>query len=146
MCVMNEKYPLPTVERRICNSNPTRIAKRMIQEGEEAWYRLAGELYDAQAEDFLRQLEEGPGESGYGEPQAYLDLPNSRTLEVTHEEYGLPKEQQFYSWRVNCSDKEYEHDAYHCTCGVIDQSYSDDIDLDTCSLMLQWAYRVARLS
>ena len=91
MCVMNEKYPLPTVERRICNSNPTRRAKRMIQEGEEAWYRLAGELYDAQAEDFLRQLEEGPGESVYGEPQAYLDLPNSRTLEVTHEEYVLPK-------------------------------------------------------
>ena len=106
---------------------------------------MKDKFYDTQAKNILCQLEEGPGETEYGEPQAFLDLSNGRTLEVTHEEYGLPEEKQYYSWRVNCSDEEFEDDAYHSTCGVIDQSSSDDINLDICSQMLKWAYRVAQL-
>lgn len=71
-----EEYPIPNVKIRTWKSNPTRISKRTIQEAEEAWNRRVAELYDIQAKSILCQLEEVTGETEYGEPQAFLDLPN----------------------------------------------------------------------
>lgn len=67
-------------------------------------------------------------------------------MEVTHEEHGIPINEQYYSWRVNCNDEEFENDLFHSTCGVVDQKISDDLSLDTCLKMAEWAMKVAQLT
>lgn len=95
---------------------------------------------EKQIRNILTQLEEHENETEYGEPQAYIELSRGRNLEVTHEEYGLQSTHQYYSWRVNCSDKEFDDDMFHKTCGIIDEAYTDDITDETCKEMLAWAY------
>ena len=97
-----------------------------------------------QIQDIIKQLEGHENETDYGEPQAYIALPGGRSLEITHEEYGLQADEQYYSWCVNCSNEEFDDDRFHGTCGVIDKSNSDDITEETCREMLEWAYRVCR--
>ena len=61
-------------------------------------------------------------ETEYGEPQLWIYLDNGRSVEITHEEYNLPEDKQFYSVRLHCSEKEFDDDIFYATCGVIDYS------------------------
>lgn len=96
--------------------------------------------------DILQQFSEGSGETALGEPQAYLELPHGRSLEITHEEAGLPEKDQYYSWMVHCSNQEFDDEKFHKTMGVIDKDISDDLSETTCIKMLEWAYRVAEIN
>ena len=81
-------------------------------------------------------------ETELGEPQWYHQLNKGRILEVTHEEFGLSKENQFYSCRVHCSDKEYADGYFRRTLGIIDIMVVNDEDFDAENI-LRWANAVA---
>ncbi len=82
-------------------------------------------------------------ETAFGEPQTWLYLPNGRSLELTHEENGLQPNEQYFSWRVHCSEDEFDDDKYHSTMGIIDQRVSNDFNSDTVINNLRWAFHVA---
>lgn len=94
----------------------------------------------------IEQIRNHDNETEYGEPQAYIYFDNGRTLEVTYEKNGLPADRQYYSWRVNCNEEEFDNDLFHSTCGVVDQSISNDLSLATCLEMAEWAIKVAHLT
>lgn len=76
----------------------------------------------------------------YGEPQIWVTgLPGDRNLEITHEEYGIPKERQFYSIRLHCNDAEFENKDYG-DFGIIDAYTTDTFDYDK---IMEWAIRVS---
>lgn len=79
----------------------------------------------------------------FGEPQMWVNLPNGRSLEITHETYGLKERDCYYTWRVHCSDEEFENDDFHSTCGVIDTRISGNEDYETWLKNLLWAYAIA---
>lgn len=58
------------------------------------------------------------GETSFGEPQIWLCLKSGRSIEITFESEGLPKEDWFYSVRLHCSEAELV--KYAITCGVLD--------------------------
>ena len=89
------------------------------------------------------QILQKQNQTCYGEPQAYIALPNERSLEITHESYGLPEDEQFYSWRVHCSDQEFDNDNYKETLGVVKQTTSTSLAENECLILLRWAYIVA---
>lgn len=98
------------------------------------------ELYN----EVLNQFEHY--ETEYGEPQAFIDLPKERNLEITFEMEGLEEKDYFYSFRVNCSDEEFDNDMFHSTCGVID-TYSTDkehFNLKEFEEIYDWALRVCK--
>ena len=81
--------------------------------------------------DQFREL--ANSETEYGEPQLWVNLPKGRSLEITHEEYGLKKTDMYFSARLHCSDEEFDRGMYHATCGVLDTWTSTDgnsIDID----------------
>lgn len=81
-------------------------------------------------------------ETAFGEPQWFHTLNKNRILEVTHEEYGLSKNNQYYSCRVHCSDKEYEDGFYRGSIGIIDAITVMDEAFDAENI-LRWANAVA---
>lgn len=68
-----------------------------------------------------------PSETEYGEPQWWIYLKSSRSIEITLESYGLEPEKCYYSVRYNCTDKEFVNDNFHDTLGVIDQGVTSDV-------------------
>ena len=58
-------------------------------------------------------------ETAFGEPQHWIYLKSGRSLEVTHEEYGLSENEQYFSIRLHCSEEEFDNMDYYRTCGVI---------------------------
>ena len=64
-------------------------------------------------------------ETEYGEPRYWLNLPNGRSIEVCHEENGLPEDRQYWSFRLHCSEDEFEEGRFSRTMGVIAQQFSD---------------------
>ena len=58
-------------------------------------------------------------ETPLGEPQHWIYLKSGRSIEITHEEYGLSEDKQFFSIRLHCSDEEFDNGDYCKTCGVI---------------------------
>ena len=58
-------------------------------------------------------------ETSLGEPQHWIYLKSGRSLEITHEEAGLPEKQQYFSIRLHCSEEEFNNGEYYKTCGVI---------------------------
>lgn len=58
-------------------------------------------------------------ETDFGEPQHWIYLKSGRSLEVTHEEYGLPENKQYFSVRLHCSEEEFDNGEYSNTVGVI---------------------------
>ena len=58
-------------------------------------------------------------ETPLGEPQHWIYLKSGRSIEITHEEYGLPENEQFFSIRLHCSDEEFDNGEYSSTVGVI---------------------------
>lgn len=80
-------------------------------------------------------------ETEYGEPTFWMKLQHGRYLEITYEDTG--DDDRFYSWRVHCSEKEFDDDIFHGTLGVIDKNCSDDMSLKTRMEKLKWAITVA---
>ena len=97
----------------------------------------------ADYESLTTQLAQKQNVTGFGEPQAFIELPKGRSLEVVHEQYGIPEAEQYYSFRVHCSDEEFNRNAYHGTNGIVDQTTSEDMSKDVCMIFLRWAYAVA---
>ena len=58
-------------------------------------------------------------ETDFGEPQHWIYLKSGRSLEVTHEEDGLPENEQYFSIRLHCSEEEFDNGEYSNTVGVI---------------------------
>ena len=58
-------------------------------------------------------------ETPLGEPQHWIYLKSGRSIEVTHEEDGLPENEQYFSIRFYCSDEEFDNGEYSNTVGVI---------------------------
>ena len=58
-------------------------------------------------------------ETPLGEPQHWIYLKSGRSLEVTHEEDGLPENEQYFSIRLHCSNEEFDNGEYSNTVGVI---------------------------
>ena len=58
-------------------------------------------------------------ETPLGEPQHWVYLKSGRSLEVTHEEDGLPENEQYFSIRLHCSEEEFDNGEYSNTIGVI---------------------------
>ena len=90
-------------------------------------------------------LEEFNSETSYGEPQHFMSLPNLRSLEIVHEESGLDEKEQYYSWRIHCSDEEFDADKFRGTMGIIDERTSDTYDAKTIIENLEWANKVAMM-
>ena len=58
-------------------------------------------------------------ETDFGEPQHWIYLKSGRSLEITHEEYGLSEDKQFFSIRLHSTDEEFYNGEYSNTVGVI---------------------------
>ena len=58
-------------------------------------------------------------ETPLGEPQHWIYLKSGRSIEVTHEEDGLPENEQYFSIRLHCSNEEFDNGEYSSTIGVI---------------------------
>ena len=58
-------------------------------------------------------------ETPLGEPQHWIYLKSGRSLEITHEEDGLPENEQYFSIRLHCSEEEFDNGEYSSTVGVI---------------------------
>ena len=58
-------------------------------------------------------------ETPLGEPQHWIYLKSGRNIEVTHEEDGLPENEQYFSIRLHCSNEEFDNGEYSSTVGVI---------------------------
>ena len=58
-------------------------------------------------------------ETDFGEPQHWIYLKSGRSLEITHEEDGLPENEQYFSIRLHCSEEEFDNGEYSSTIGVI---------------------------
>lgn len=80
-------------------------------------------------------------ETGYGEPQHWMNLPYGRSLEIVYEDTG--DNNRYYSWRVHCNVNEFQNDDFHSTMGVIDENNSEDMEFDTRIQKLNWAITVA---
>ena len=62
-------------------------------------------------------------ETDFGEPQHWIYLKSGRSLEVTHEEYGLSENEQYFSIRLHCSEDDFDNMDYYKTCGIITTYY-----------------------
>ena len=82
-------------------------------------------------------------ETEYGEPRYWLYLKNGRSIEVCHEENGLPEDRQYWSFRLHCSDAEFEQDKYESTLGVIAQRFSDKPASLNSRIIIQKLARIA---
>ena len=58
-------------------------------------------------------------ETIFGEPQHWIYLKSGRSIEVTHEENGIPESNQYFSIRFHCSEEEFDNGNYYETYGVI---------------------------
>lgn len=80
-------------------------------------------------------------ETGFGEPEHYMDLPNGRILKIVYQETGDDK--RYYSWQVLYSDDELTEIDYIPDDLVIAEEDSDDFEFDTVYSELDWAIRIA---
>lgn len=101
---------------------------------------------DIIATDLIAKVENWNDETEYGEPSLWIELPHDRHIEITHEENGLAPENQYYSWRIHCSDDEFANDKFHSTMGVVDQTCINNFD-DTNKIidLLIWSIKIANL-
>ncbi len=70
---------------------------------------------------FLEQkFSKEAGQTSLGEPQIWLSLKSGRSIEITFESEGLPKEDWYYSVRLHCSEVEFDAGEYKDTVGIVD--------------------------
>ena len=67
--------------------------------------------------------------NGFGEPQAWISIGKNRSIEITHEKNLLPKDEEFYSLKLHCSEEEFDNDAFNTTIGII-ETYATSIVSD----------------
>ena len=72
--------------------------------------------------DILKEIHEQfkHNETGYGEPQAFIEADNDRSIEIVQEMEGLCENEYFYSLRLHCNETEFDNDNFHGTCGIVD--------------------------
>ena len=91
----------------------------IIDDREITYFTSPVELDDI-LNDIKEQFENEQDYTEYGEPRAWVYLPNGRTIEVTHEEEGLDTKDQYFSVRLHCTDKEFDNMSFDTYTGVID--------------------------
>ena len=91
----------------------------IIDDREIKYFTSPVELDDI-LNDIKEQFENERDYTGYGEPRAWVYLPNGRTIEVTHEEEGLDTKDQYFSVRLHCTDKEFDNMSFDTYVGVIE--------------------------
>lgn len=91
----------------------------IIDDREIEYFTTSVEIHDM-LEDVKKQFAEETDYTEWGEPRAWLYLPNGRTIEVTHEEEGLDTKDQYFSVRLHCTDKEFDNMSFDTYVGVID--------------------------
>lgn len=67
-------------------------------------------------------------ETEYGEERHWITLRNGRSIEVTHEENGLPQDKQYWSLRLHCSNDEFDANKFWGTMGIISQEFINAIE------------------
>ncbi len=75
-------------------------------------------------EDIQKQF--GENQNGFGEPQAWISLPNGRSIEITLEQEGLSEEEYYYSVRLYRNEEEINNYNLKTTCGIIESYCSDN--------------------
>lgn len=92
-----------------------------------------------------KQLEEKETFTEYGEPQAWVYLNNGRAIEVVHEEEGYQPEEQYFSVRLHCSEREFDEGYFADTCGIIESDIStdtgDSTDIDAIKAPLEYVLK-----
>ena len=68
---------------------------------------------------------ESNAETALGEPSLILYLPNDTSIEITHEEDGVRKEEQYFSVRHHCSNEDFDNDTYRATMGIISEGTAE---------------------
>ena len=124
--------------------------QRKIEEEHNCVQEQDKKPYDLTAQDILGVLVEAlptsyigfPCETGYGEPQLFVSLPFGRSLEIVYEDTG--DNNRFYSFRIHCSDEEFDNDAFQNTNGILAEETADDFSFDTVFSKLDWAIRIAK--
>lgn len=84
--------------------------------------------------DILKELSEN--DNGFGEPQAWIELSDGRSVEITEERDMLPKDAYYYSIRLHCSNDEFDNDDFHGTCGVVESLNSSDKNIEELQRLL----------
>lgn len=91
----------------------------IIDDREIEYFTTSVEIHDM-LEDVKEQFTEETDYTEWGEPRAWLYLPNGRTIEVTHEEEGLDTKDQYFSVRLHCTDKEFDNMSFDTYVGIIE--------------------------
>lgn len=91
----------------------------IIDDREIEYFTTSVEIHDM-LEDVKKQFAEETDYTEWGEPRAWLYLPNGRTIEVTHEEEGLDTKDQYFSVRLHCTDKEFDNMSFDTYMGIIE--------------------------
>lgn len=94
-------------------------------------------LVSAMPKDFS----EFNSETGFGEPQHWMDLPNGRSLEITYEDTG--DNNRYYSWRIHCSSDEFDTGLVDNQGGIIAEETSDNFEYDAVYTRIEWAIEQA---
>ena len=81
-------------------------------------------------------------ETPLGEPQHWIYLKSGRSIEVTHEEDGLPENEQYFSIRLHCSEEEFDNGEYSNTVGVITTLVASTAqDTLNCIIAIMWTFK-----
>jgi hypothetical protein len=124
--------------------------QRKIEEERNWPEEPTSETYDLTAQDILGVLVETlptshknfPDQTSFGEPQLFVSLPFGRSLEIVYEDTG--DNNRFYSFRIHCSDEEFDNEAFQKTNGILAEETADDFSFDTVFSKLDWAIRIAK--
>lgn len=92
-------------------------------------------------DDIVNQLQNKENTTSYGEPQAWTELSNGRSIEVVLEQEGLEEKDYYYSVRLHCNEAEYDGHEYHRTNGVIDQYNTGGVKLGDLAVLISNAFQ-----
>ncbi len=88
-----------------------------------------------------KDFSEFKSETGFGEPEHYMSLPNGRVLKIVYQDTGDVN--RYYSWQVLYSDEEFTELDFNPDDLVIAEEDVDGFDFDTVYGELDWAIRIA---
>lgn len=124
--------------RHVADANVAFNYHKFLNDKDEVVFDGYSDLRERWEQDYLsvkEQLIYRENTTSYGEPKAFIELPDDRTLEVVHEEHLLADAEMFYVWRVYCNDDP----------SSAASASSKSISRDTCKAMLDWAYRMCEI-
>lgn len=79
-------------------------------------------------QDIKNQL--NTASNAYGEPEAWINLPNGRSIEIVQENISLGNIKPFYSISLNCSSVEYDSNLFDVTNGIIKRLATERLDFN----------------